>query len=137
MMMIHWNKERVVFAVSVIIFALVVVANVPTWTRGPEAKFQFRDPQTGVSTEIDRGVRVEWFQVNKVGAKARNPFLAISEWRPMKPDLLPLPPLGALERRVPLPAPMAQAPGARPPRELEMPKEKAAQEDESDEGDSR
>ncbi len=120
-MMIAWNKEKIAFAASVAVLVLVVISNLPSWTGGPLERFALREPQTGVNSVIDRGVKVDWFRPAKVESHARNPFQAISDWRAARLDPLPLPPLGELERRVPLPAPIASAPGARPPREEKMP----------------
>ncbi len=119
-MMIAWNKEKIAFAASVAVLVLVVISNLPSWTGGPLKRFVGREPQTGVSSDLDTGVKVDWYRRAKVGSP-RNPFQAISDWRAPRRDPLPLPALGELERRVPLPAPIASAPGARPPREEKMP----------------
>ena len=66
-------------------------------------------------------VAIEWYPGGS--GDLRDPFQAKSEWRSPRPDPLGLPPYGSLQRRVPLPAPVARAPRAWPGREMHPPED--------------
>lgn len=112
-----WNKERIVFGLSLLVFAWVCWTSIGTLGGGPSpAELTVEEPISGGSVPPAQ-VELPWFRTDEGFASARDPFRSQSSWRDAVADALPEPPLDRLKRRVPLPAPVARASRARPAQE--------------------
>ena len=136
--MTSWNKEKAVFFASLVVLALVVIQSIASWTGAPGgATFDFREPEASTRVETRTVEKIAWVELASVGPEARDPFQAISEWRPAPPDPMPLPGIPPLEYRVPLPSEIATAAGARPARAKNLPEVEGEADDDDDEEGSQ
>lgn len=121
MIFVNWNKEKVVFAASLLVLAAVAWKSIQFLGGGVTAKeLTVEQPSSGGSVPPAQ-VELSWFRLTEDFQSARDPFRSESSWRPAIADGLAHPPLSALSRRVPLPAPIARSLRARPPQESEAP----------------
>ncbi|MFQ5653357.1 MAG: hypothetical protein ACE5GW_01330 [Planctomycetota bacterium] len=118
--MILWNKEKVIAALSLVVLLAAAAWTARSWTTGRQ-EVHLQEPAPSSEGGIGTPLPIQWIEAGALAGGARDPFQPISEWRSAPRDPLPLPPLGALTRRVPLPAPIAGATMAPPPRERSMP----------------
>ena len=117
-----WNKEKAVFAGSVIVAVLTCGMAFQALVRhNPVERIEVRLNQKSSSLPTD--VAIPWQEIGVI-ADPRNPFELISEWRSAPRDPLPVPVLGTLQNRVPVPAILADASGALPLREARREKKK-------------
>ncbi|MFN0057168.1 MAG: hypothetical protein ACKVX7_01810 [Planctomycetota bacterium] len=117
-----WNKEKAVFAASIVLLVLVVVTTAKSWLAGRESAVpELSEPRPAGDLKLRTTVDLAWFKVAVADIPLRNPYQAQSDWQAAQPDPLRQPPLGPLARRVPVPATLAAARGARPLREATPP----------------
>ena len=125
-----WNKEKVTFAFTLIIFVFALVFMI-TRGSGFDVETYERPPFRPSPGRVSPGeeITLARFQIPTDQTQPlRDPFQSISEWKLAPVDPLPHPPLDGLVRRVPLPGLLARSGKARPPRELVMPENQEEEE---------
>ncbi|MGE3165106.1 MAG: hypothetical protein AB7O52_09390 [Planctomycetota bacterium] len=115
------NKEKIVLLLALVVLAFAIYAGIQAIARAASWEPSFQEPAPSPRGANLPTVDIRWFEFPKRGREPRDPFEAVSEWRPAEADALPLPPLSDLRRRVPLPAPLFDSRLARLPRESVMP----------------
>ena len=109
----RWNVEKVFFAVCLGFLVLTMLGFAKTLILGdPLAGSDLSEPGSSDGGAVGGVVRIEWYEPVPI-EDARNPFQAISDWRPAPTDTLGVPPLGVVLRRLPLPATVSADPRAR------------------------
>ena len=116
-----WNKERIVFALSILIFVGSCLSAVGSFVGGDEGDVVLSNPREATVGVVGGEITIDWFPGGE--GSIRDPFQAKSEWRTPRPDPLAAPPVAPLSRRIPLPAPVAGARAAWPILENSMPEE--------------
>jgi hypothetical protein len=111
--MTGWNRERLIFALSLLVLAGSAIHAGRSFIGGDVESIHLQEPAPASVVAVGSEVAIDWYAGGGPSAP-RDPFQAKSEWRLARPDPLPLPPHGALERRIPLPAPVARSPRAWP-----------------------
>ena len=111
----NWNKELIVFGVAILISVLACgMASQSLFRHESAEPIRY---QLGLDAPPPpKRVMIPWQEIGALEG-GRNPFELISEWRTAPRDPLPIPALGALQVRVPLPAVLAGTRKAVPPRE--------------------
>jgi hypothetical protein len=115
-----WNRERITFVLSALVLLGSILHAAGSFLGGDATSIQLQEPAPAQRGIVGGRVTIDWYQGE--GGAIRDPYQAKSDWRSARPDTLALPPYGALERRIPLPAPVASAPRAWPGLEPEPPK---------------
>lgn len=99
----RWNIEKIFFAIGAAFLLLSILGMVQTLILAdPLSAVDLMDPESSSGGAVGGVVRVEWYESDP-GLASRNPFQAISEWKRVPVGSLVTPPLGSLNRRVPLP----------------------------------
>lgn len=99
----RWNIEKIFFAIGAAFLLLSLLGMAQTLILSdPLSGVELMDPDSSSGGAVGGVVRVEWYESDP-GLADRNPFQAISEWKPVPVRKLGNPPLGSLNRRVPLP----------------------------------
>jgi hypothetical protein len=128
----RWNKEKIVFALSCAVSAVVVVMVGQSWFAQRIGTIpELSEPRSAGDALVRGGVDLPWFKAAGSDVKLRNPYLVQTGWRPAPLDALARPPLTPLVRRVPVPATLAGAAVARPLREWSKPAVKDEQGEQS------
>lgn len=117
----HWNVEKVFFAICLGFLVLTILGFAKTLILDdPLSGSDLSTPGSSDGGAVGGVVRIEWYEPVPIDT-ARNPFQAVSDWRPAPSDTLGVPPLGQVPRRLPLPATVSGDPRARLRIELETP----------------
>jgi len=99
----RWNIEKIFFVIGAAFFLLSLLGMTQTLIlSNPLSGVELMDPESSSGGAVGGVVRVEWYESDP-GLASRNPFQAISEWKSVPVGSLVSPPLGSLNRRVPLP----------------------------------
>ncbi len=114
-----WNRERIAFTLSLVVLVGSIVHSIGSFVGGSSESVSLVEPTPARDGIVGGAVVIDWYTSGD--GTLRDPFQAKSDWSPPRPDALELPPYGSLERRIPLPAPVASAPRAWPGLEAEPP----------------
>ena len=118
----NWNKEKAVFVASCVLCGLVAASTAKSWLASRDgAMAELSEPRAAGDSKLRTTLELPWFRMTDADGPRRNPYESHSAWRSAPPDPLAEPPLASLARRVPLPATLADAKGARPLREAHPP----------------
>ena len=125
----RWNIEKGFFVICLGMFLLSLLTLAQTFILGdPLSGVDLRRPGSSDGGTVGGLVRLEWSEPIPIEV-ARNPFETVSEWKPAPVNLLGVPPVGDLPRRVPLPVLVSSDPRTRLRAELAPPE---AQDDEEE-----
>ncbi len=109
----RWNVEKVFFTICLGFLVLTMLGFAKTLILDdPLSGSALSEPGSSDGGAVGGVVRIEWYEPVPI-VDARNPFQAISDWRPAPRGNLGLPPLGIIPRRLPLPATVSSDPRAR------------------------
>ncbi|MDE0959321.1 MAG: hypothetical protein OSB09_00910 [Planctomycetota bacterium] len=117
----RWNIEKGFCVICLGFLLLSVLGLAKTYIlEDPLAGVDLRVPESSDGGTVGGLVRLEWYEPAPI-EMARNPFSSVSEWKTAPTDLLGVPPLSPVLRRVPLPALVSGDPRTRLRAELATP----------------
>lgn len=109
-----WNKEKITFTLSLALLCWFTFQFAGSLFLGnPLEDVQLQNPSPSSAGVVGASVRIDWFEPNSLGSLARDPFQSVSDWRGAPADPLGFPPIPALMRRIPAPAPLKDVATAR------------------------